>query len=150
MTKKEMGALLQTEFMSIQSLLDSHDYDNAVDDAERETGWTFPVLTNFRIFWAKQRAKRHLFFYLVTQATKDFKAKQFNLQHRFDHYRQLIKDLDEEYIRVQETNPEEFTTVDDYAMFGTKIDAGFSYDHMGRDITYETDNKVIINPIDDD
>ncbi|RLI01786.1 hypothetical protein DRO30_03600, partial [Candidatus Bathyarchaeota archaeon] len=82
MTKSELITLLEEEIKGLSSYLISSDYSNACDDASKETGWSFPVSGDFKIFWIKQRAKRHLFFYLLTESAHKFKFEQINLQHR--------------------------------------------------------------------
>jgi len=150
MTRSEFLAVLKQEIKGLSSYLDeSVDYDNATDDGLRETGWAFPVTTNFKIYWLKQRAKRHLFFYLFSESAHKFKIKTLNLNQRFDHYKDLITMMDEAFIKIQESEPHEFADVDSFNLFGTKVDAGFSYDFMGRDTTYTSDNKVILNPNED-
>jgi len=147
MTKSELITLLEEEIKGLSSYLISSDYSNACDDASKETGWSFPVSGDFKIFWIKQRAKRHLFFYLLTESAHKFKFEQINLQHRFEHYKEIIDKMDEDFDKIQESRPEEFAQVDTYKMFGHKIDAGFQYEaQTGRDFTYDEDNEVIITP----
>ncbi len=152
MTQSELVAQLKEEVKGLTSSLSADtDYENAIDDAERETEWTLPQTTNFRIFWLKERAKRHLLFYLLTESAKKFKIQDINLQHRFQHYRELIKMMDEQFLAIQESRPEEFANVDAFRMFGTKIDAGFEYEPLtGRDFTYDSDNVVIHKPDEND
>jgi len=140
-------AKLKLEVKSLTSYLEDDDYGNAVDDSARETGWALPLTDAFKEYWYKNRSKRHLFFYLLSESAHKFKVKQINLQHRFDHYNILVKEMDEKFVEVQENYPELFTSADYESLFGNKIDAGFAYEpQTGRDITYETDQKVIISP----
>ena len=122
------------------------DYTNAIADAERETGWNFPITADFQEYWIKQRSKRHLFFMLLTESAHKFKYEQINLQHRFDHYSKLIATMDQQFTNIMEERPEEFLdalgVVNIYDLLGTKIDAGFSYTPDGRDTTYTDDNTV--------
>ena len=146
-TKAEMTILLQQEVKGLTSYLNSNDYSNACDDAERETGWSFPVSGDFKIYWQKQRAKRHLFFYLMTESAVKFKAKQFSLNQKFEHLKESIEFMDQEFMAIQEARPEEFGSVDPLFTFGTKIDAGFVYEpQTGRDVTYDEDQNVIFTP----
>ena len=147
LTRTTLIALLEVEVKGLSSYLDADDYGNAVDDAARETGWALPLSDAFKEYWYKTRSKRHLFYYLLSESAHKFKVKQINLQHRFDHYSLLVKDMDEKFAKVQEDYPELFTSADYECMFGSKIDAGFAYEPLtGRDITYDTDQKVIISP----
>ena len=150
MNENQLKVLLKQEVKSLSSKLVAQDYTNAVDDAGRETGWSFPVDDDFEAYWMKQRAKRHLFFYLLSESAVKFKVEQINLQHKFDHFKILIKDMDQKFEAIQESRPEKFAGVDAFKMFGTKIDAGFSADHVGRDTTYSDDNEVVFTPTEDD
>jgi len=142
MTRDEMIAQLVEE-VPLSALTNPTDYENAVDDASRETEWSFPVSTDFKIHWMKERAKRYLFFYLATQTAQKFKVKTISLNLKFDHYFKLIKYVDELFKEIVEERPDEFANVDAYKLFGSKIDAGFAYDPLGKDITYDADQEVI-------
>ena len=142
MTRDEMLLLLPAEVRGLNNYLTAEDYSNACDDAARETGWSFPVTDDFQILWMKNRAKRHLFFYLLSESAHKFKYEGISLNQRFDHYLALTKQMDADFEKAQETNPEEFMTGDSYLLFGTKIDAGFSYDEIGEDTTFFDDNQV--------
>ena len=147
LTTNQMMTLLEKEVKGLTSYLDSDDYSNACDDASRETGFTFPVADGFQTLWMKSRAKRHIFFYLLTESAHKFKYEQINLQHRFEHYRNIIKYMDEEYEKAIEEYAFEFAGVSAVNALGTKIDAGFAYEsQIGRDRTYDEDNVTILSP----
>jgi hypothetical protein len=146
MEESEALSLAKQEVKTLDNYLDPIDYENALSDAIRETGWTFPVTSDFRAYWMKMRMKRHLFFYLASESARKFKVKQFSLDQRFKHYMILIKDMDEKYNEAMEMHPEEFTNAQVFSLFGTKIDAGFAYDELGNDITYDRDQRVILTP----
>ena len=151
MTKTEFIQKLPEELKGLDTYLERDDYSNALDDASRETGWDFPVTVAFKIYWIKQRAKRHIFFYLMSESAHKFKYKQINLQHRFEHYKEIIKNMDTEFKEVMEERPDMFANVDPFKMFGTKVDAGFSYvPQTGEDQTYTEDNEVIFTPTEND
>jgi len=145
-TKAEITTLIEEEVMNLADNFTSTDYSNALDDAERETGWAFPVSDGFRTLWQKSRGKRYLYFYLATEATEEFKVRQLHLNQKFDHLWKTITYMDKEFEAIQESRPEEFSDVSSSHAFGTKIDAGFSYDEVGRDTTYDPDNLVIFQP----
>lgn len=147
-TRDEMVALLKQEVKGLTSYLeDPTDYENACADAVRDTGWSFPVSGETKEKWQKQRAKRHLFFYLWSESAHKFKYKQVNLQYRFAHYEKLISKLDADWEKAQDELLSEMSGVSAYNLFGTKVDAGFAYEHQtGRDITYDEDQTVIHNP----
>jgi len=146
MTSDELKELLALELKSLKDKVDSNDYDNAVNNAQRDTGWTCPVTVAFQIQWLKERAKRWLFFFLWSESAHKFKFEQINLQNRFEHYQILIKYMDEEFEAAKEENIAEFAGAQPYEMFGTKIEAGFQYDEIGNDTTYNDDNLTIIEP----
>jgi len=149
METSEIKELIQEEVRTLDQFLELADYTNAVNDALRETGWSLPTSVDFRIHWIKMRAKRHLFFYLASESARKFKVKQFSLEQRFKHYMLLVKSMDEEFEAAKEEHPEEFAGAEAYALFGSKIDAGFAYDQFGSDITYDIEQEVIITPSDD-
>lgn len=146
MTADELKELLSLEIKGLSTKVDSNDYDNAVNNAQRDTGWTCPVTSAFQIQWLKERSKRWLFFFLWTESAHKFKFEQINLQHRFDHYKQLIEFMDAEFETAKNENISEFAGVSAYETFGTKIEAGFQYDEVGNETTYEEENLVIIEP----
>ena len=146
MTLDELTDALIAEIKGLSQYFDSDDYENAIADAERETGWTLPVTAAFQELWIKYRSKRHLFFMLLSESAHKFKYEQINLQHRFEHYSKLIKTMDDQFNAVMEDRPEEFLDAsgitDISAIMGTKVDAGFSYTLAGEDSTYSDDNVV--------
>lgn len=149
MTRDELQTKLVREFSQEASSLASDDFSDAIDSAERET-WTLPVTTSFKITWVTARAERHLFQLLTIRNASGFHAKNFRLQNKWEHWRQMVKDADEAFEKALEENVAEFADVSACQMFGTKVDAGFQYDRVGRDTTYSTDNKTIIQPKDTD
>lgn len=151
MTKDEMSTLVERELMGLATKFDVDNFSDAADDAARDTGFSFPVTTAFQIKWMKQRMKRAMFFMLLTGAAKKVKYEQISLEQEFGHYREIIKDLDAEFERAKKDDPYEFAGVSSYQMFGTKIDAGFQYEHLtGVDTTYNDGNEVIISPNESD
>jgi len=147
MTEAELIVLLQTEVKGLTSYLETDDYTNAVADAERDTGWTMPVSTDFRIKWVKERAKRHLFFYLLSESAIKFQYKQIRLQHRFEHFQKMVDSMDKAFQGAIEEFAFEFAGVATSELFGHKVDSGFAYQgETGRDYTYDEDNLVMITP----
>jgi len=146
LTDGELQKRLREELKGLASNLDNDDYVNAIADAKRDTGWS-AFSSDFQIKWIKERAKRHLFFYLYTESASKFKYKQVNLQHRFEHYGKIIADLDKQFKEVLEEEPHQFAGVSAFELFGSKIDAGFAGEaQTGRDLTYDEDQRVIIHP----
>lgn len=146
-TQAEMITLITAEVKGLSSYLADADYTNATNDASRETGWSYPVTGDFKIYWMKQRSKRHLYEYLLTESAHKFKYEQINLNQRFDHYSKLIKRMDEDFVNIQESRPDQFANVDTFKLFSTKIDAGFAYmPQTGQDITYSSNQQVNFGP----
>ena len=143
MTQDEMITALKAEVKLTSYLTDPDDYENAIADALREVGTSFPVTDDNLLLWAKKRSKRHLYSYLLSQSAHKFKYEQINLQQRFEHYRVLVNDMDKEFESVKD---QLFASADAYKLFGTKIDAGFAYDEVGSDETYSDSNEVNFFP----
>lgn len=154
MEQVAMEILLEGEVKGLSSYLDPADFTNACNDAAMETGFSFPTSTDFQTLWNKTRAKRHIFFYLMTESAHKFKYEQINLQHRFEHYRSIINDMDIKFEKALEESYLEFAGgggVSEVNVFGTKIDAGFQYAPLtGRDTTYSDDNVTVLSPTEDD
>lgn len=147
MTKAEMTTLLEQEVKGLSSYLESEDYSNALDDASRETGWAFPISGDTKIYWQKQRGKRHLHFFLVSETAHKFKYKQISLNQRFEHHWKIISGMDKTWENAKEDLLVELSGAETHELFGTKVDAGFAYqDETGHDITYDESQKVIHTP----
>jgi len=150
MTRDDLLELLPTEVKGLSRYLADEDYENAANDASNETGWTFPITgsdtkqTSLMEYWIKLRAKRHLFFYLMSESAHKFKYDVISLNQRFDHYALILKTMDEQWLSFTSENPELFIT-DPSQWFCTKVDAGFAYDETGEDITYDINIPVMFS-----
>jgi len=150
-TTTTMPELLQQEVKGLSTYLVDDDYNNAIRDAQIDTGFALPLDdATYEFYWLKERAKRHLFFYLYTESAHKFKVDQINLQHRFEHYDKILKTMDDRFTAEIESRPDKFGSANPLHMFGSKIDAGFAYDHTGYDITYDDEQLVIVSPSDSD
>ena len=139
--------MIQQELKGLTSSLNDDDYSNAIDQAERDTGWKLPQSDDFKIKWLIDRSKRHLFFYLQSESAVKFRFKNIHLQHRFEHYSKLIEKMDRDFEKAQDEYAFEFAGVSAFEQMGHKIDAGFaSQGQTGRDFTYDEDNEIIITP----
>jgi hypothetical protein len=145
MTEAEIISELTSDFRH-NTAVDSIDITSGVTDAQRETGFSLPTSDSFEIIWLKRRASRWVYHYIRTGQAHKFKFEEINLQNRFDHYDALIKSEDREFVKAIEENMDKFAGVDPYKLFGTKVDAGFAYDDLGHDITYDEDNIVVSSP----
>jgi hypothetical protein len=150
MNRDEMITKIRQEVKGLTGSLADDDYGNAIDAAQRDTGWTLPQTADFKVRWLLERTKRHLFDFLLSESASKFRYKNIHLQHRFDHYYQLIEKMDSRFEKAQEEYAYEFADVDAYQIGGTKIDAGFAYEpQTGRDHTYDDENQVILTPNED-
>jgi len=146
-TATELKALLAQELKGLAAKFVDADYDNAIDAAERDTGWSLPVSTAFKIKWITQRAKRSLYSFRRDESADKFKFKQIFLNQRFDNFFKLVEKMDEAFEKAQEEFVYEFAGVDALHIFGSKIDAGYAYENQtGRDFTFDKENKVIVTP----
>jgi hypothetical protein len=148
LTKEQCIQKVKTQIGNIRDKVESQSVSESCDLALLETGWTFPMSNTFMEYWIIARTKRHLFYQILTVSAYKFKFKQINLQNRFEHFRFMVRDCDREFKEAMEEHPELFTNVDIVHSFGTKIDAGFRYDELGRDITYGDSNLVQLDPND--
>lgn len=148
MNQTELEVWLKVKIKSLSSYLEPEDYESAVDSAEEELGWSLPQTNTERLYWLRERSLRHLFFSLMSESAHKFKFEQVNLNQRFEHYRKLISDMDRAFKEAKEENPTLFAGVSSYKLFGTKIDAGFATDDLGRDRTYDEDQIVLHHPVD--
>lgn len=133
----DIVTLVQVQLSSSASLLSAGGLTAAADSAATELGWSYPQTDPTRIYWLTKRAVRHACYILYIASAQAFKYKQVNLQHRFDHYNKLIKDMDNEWETALSSQPTIFSSVDSYKQFGTALNAGFVYDSMGQDLTYD-------------
>lgn len=142
MTQDDLLDLLPVELKGLSKYLVAVDYENAVNDAIRETGWTFPLANTTMEYWTKARSKRHIFFYLMSESAHKFKYDVIALDQRFLHYKAIIDQMDKDWEKFVADNPELFVT-DAENWFCTKIDAGFAYDEVGIDRSYDPNIPVM-------
>lgn len=145
MTRSELQEAVEKELKSLACKFEAGHYEQAIDDALRETGAVFPITNATLILWTKRRTKRHLFYMMLTESAYKFKFEQINLQMRFDHFWKLIQEEDAAFVVALE-NELWWTGIDPTQIFGHKVDAGFSYNELGEDTTYSDDNVVAVSP----
>lgn len=135
---------VQLEVKNLTNYLDDEDYERAAADAEGETGMELPIDDSTadgkkKLYWFKERVKRHLFFYLYSESAHKFKYEGINLQQRFEHYKVILKDMDKAWKEAQEEFFDLFNDIEPHKMFGEVVSPGFVYDGLGRDLTYESE-----------
>lgn len=136
-TAADIVTLVQVQLSTSATLLTSDGLTAAANNAATELGWSYPQTDPTRIYWLTKRATRHSCYILWIASAQNFKYKQVNLQHRFDHYSSVIKAMDLEFSHALETDSSMFASVDTYKQFGTLLNAGFVYNALGEDITYD-------------
>jgi len=137
MTSAELVTRIQQDFVAqANDLVDPTDYDNAVASAGRDIGIALPVTTDFLIKAYIERSTRHLFFILMIASARKFRAEAFHLDQRYEHYKELVKMLDEKWEIDQAENVYELAGASKEDMFGTQIPSGFSTNSLGEDTTY--------------
>lgn len=143
MDATSLQAQLVIELKGIASNFVTSDYTTAFTNAANETGWTLPISSDsFRELWFKERAKRWLFFALMTENVESFKVNQLSLNQQFDHLKYLVDQMDKAFEQLKEDNPEKFSCsgIDVTAFFGQVAPAGFTYDDFGADTTYDDED----------
>lgn len=150
-----------TDYIKIQLsnlatlIADPDGYELVCDQAIQELGWSYPVTNPTKLLWIVKRATRHALYVLLIASANKFKYKLVNLQHRFEHFQKMIEMMDKEFAEAMASNPALFAevgTADENAFrtFGTKIDAGFAYDSLGNDLTYDVSKYINFSPTEDD
>jgi len=149
MTQHDLEMLVQKDVKGLDTYLQQDDYTRAVEAAARETGYAVTSANGTKVNWLVERAKRFLFFMLLSESAHKFKVKQYSLHHRFEHYRDIIKYMDEQWATFLESEPVDPDTP--VHIGGMKVDAGFQYDrNTGRDTTYSDENVVQFTPTEND
>ena len=159
MTESGMTDALVDAMKGLSTVLAETDYTTAINTMKYETGWTFPITMNFKLFWADQRCRRHLFFALLTQQAHKFRVGEIHLHQRFDHYKTIVDKMDKDFELAKQENPELFLDASSFAdlssgqkamIFGTYSSSGFASDDFGNDTTYTNENEVQISPLSTD
>jgi hypothetical protein len=138
---------LEIQLSSLSSLITSDGYGHVCDIVLNELGWSFPVTNATKVLWMINRGTRHAINLLRIASANKFKYKAVNLQQRFEHFDKLIASMDAEFEAAMSSDIATFVGLSSYKMFGTKIDAGFSYDFTGADTTYDYDKLVNFTPL---
>jgi hypothetical protein len=123
------------------------DYLNAYTKSCRDTGWSYPNSDSYQQEWFEKRMLRHLFSFKTYRSIKNFDVPKAKLEQMFQHYRDMVKEFDEEFFEEKAGNPEKYG-LDGGGQFGTVASSGFLRDPLtGRDLTYTEDNEngVLIN-----
>jgi len=141
-TADDLTDIIKIQLSALATLITDDGYELVCDQAAQELGWSYPVTAPTKVLWMVKRGTRHAMNILMLASANKFRYKQVSLNHRFEHFNKLIAEMDKEFEAAINGDIALFAGVDSYAMFGTKIDAGFSYTRYGKDITYEVDQLV--------
>jgi hypothetical protein len=109
-------------------------FKRAATQASQELNWQLPLNDPRKEYWMVERTKRFVIYILLIESAHKFQYKKIYLQHRFQHYIQLLKMMDDEFLRALDTMPDLFDT-GTYGELCAYITVGFSYDITGNDIT---------------
>ena len=145
-TTDDLTDILKIQLSSLSTLITESGYELICDQVSRELGWSYPVTNPTQVLWMVKRGTRHALNILMIAAAYKFKYKTVSLNQRFEHFRDLIADMDKEFETAMTADIALFAGLDSYKMFGTKIDAGFSYDPVGAETTYNLDQYVMFSP----
>jgi hypothetical protein len=145
MTSGELITRVTSELKSLSTSFIEIDFTNSLSSAIEETGYSMPTSDNTKIFWLSQRMKRHLLSSLMIENVTKFQVKQIHLEHKYKNIADLVSSMDKAWAEVQKDQTLLFLD-DPYRIFGTKVDAGFQYDSIGRETTYTEDNSIIFTP----
>ena len=143
----ELTEALQIQLSTLATLITEDGYQLVSDTVVQELGWDYPVTTPAKVLWMIKRGTRHAINLLRLASANKFKYKLVNLQNRFEHFQKLIEDMDEEFAEALISEASLFLGTPVYALFGTKIDAGFSYGIDGKEETYYEDRYVNFSPM---
>lgn len=140
MDTAELQAALKIHLKGLGELFEDDVLSEALSSALRELGWTVPVTREFRIYWILERAKRACVSMMCLDTAYSFKFKQINLQHRFEHFLALIKEMDKQFEAAKEAFPMEFagenvedmTSEEKMGQFGDYHGPGFCHTLSGR------------------
>ena len=146
----DLSDVVKIQISSLASLITEDGYTLVCDQVSQELGWSFPQTNPTKVLWMVKRGARHALNLLLIASANKFKYKQVNLNQRFEHFQKLIADMDLEFENAMSADIALFAGIDSYKMFGTKIDAGFSYDIAGKDITYNYDQYVNFGPMENE
>lgn len=121
-------------------------WDRVAVQTELELGFAYPISDSGKEFWQVERCKRHFINVLLIESAHKFQYKKYYLQHRFKHYIQLIKQMDDDFYKAVEDNTsgifDDIVSVYPANGFLDYMNAGFIYDNLGRDSTYLNDRVV--------
>ncbi|MCE5226091.1 MAG: hypothetical protein LLG05_09580 [Porphyromonadaceae bacterium] len=143
----DLTEYVKVQLSSLSTLITDTGYELVCEQAIQELGWSYPVTNPTKLLWLIKRATRYALNILLIASANKFKYKLVNLQHRFDHFKSLIDTMDKEFETALSSDVALFAGVETFRMFGTKVDAGFSYDANGKDITYQLDKYVNFSPL---
>lgn len=145
MTSGELIEVVTREIKGLNLQFDADNMADAVAEARRETGFTLPNSSDEQTRWLKQRTTRHLIYMLWLENSVKFKVKTISLDQKFDHLHKVLAKMDKDWENAKD-DPLMGVIVEAYQQFGHRIGAGFAYDEVGNDVTYDNDNQVIISP----
>jgi hypothetical protein len=149
MTSGELITVVTREIKGLSTQFVEANFTDAVDEATRETGFTLPNTNDDQLKWLKSRTTRHLIYMLWLENSVKFKVKNIALDQKFEHLHKMLAKMDKDWEAAKE-DPLMGVIVDDFQQFGHRIGSGFASDDLGRDITYNEEQLVIVSPNEND
>lgn len=146
MTRDDVLDRLQRAFREQTEDLVSNDYEDAIDDALLELGWTLPNTDSKQCQWIVKRSSRHLMFLLYTGAARKFKVDGYSLHQRFEHYSTILTRIDAEFQLALDSESYLFSNAKASEMFGFLVGSGFKNNVVGENVTHSDDNEVPLFP----
>lgn len=132
------GELIQKIRSSLGSsaeLLGSGEYEFVAYQTLNELGVDYPIDNRTLQLWGIERGKRHAIDILRIQSAHRFKYKQLSLNHRFNHYDAILKEMDRKFEEALNSDPDLLGVDLLTGSYGTYIENGFVYDQFGNDIS---------------
>ena len=146
---EDLTDVIKIQLSSLSTLLTADGYSLVCDQVVQELDWSFPMTSPAKVLWAVKRGTRHAIELLRIASANKFRYKQVSLNQRFEHFQKMIEEFDKEFEAALLSDIGLFAGVSSFAMFGTKIGAGFSYGADGTDKTYDYDKLFDFAPMED-
>lgn len=142
----DLTDIIKIQLSSLNTLITDDGYELVCNQVEQELGWSYPVTDPTKVLWMTKRGTRHALNLLLIASAYKFKYKTVSLNQRYEHFKDLIESMDKEFETAMAADIALFAGLDSYKMFGTQVNAGFSYDPVGEDTTYNYDQYVVFSP----
>ena len=118
-------------------------YEAAARQAYAEIGAKPPVSDECQCYWLVERTRRHVLYVQMIEYGRQFKCRAAFLQQRFDHFCKIIECDDKKFADFLNSPacplPVPQAAIDKFVAGAFFVNpAGFVYDQMGNDLTYQS------------